>query len=287
MKPLRSPVYSSVAALTILGLPAYAEVTPSEVWENIQSLSAEYGETVTAGTETMSGDTLTLENVSMVWQVPEFEITGSVDRMELTQQDDGSVSITISSPFVYAFQIEADGEDVSFDLMVEHSGLDVTVDQDGDAVLYDFIADSVSISVDEIRGGDEVVPLEARATANGLSGGYAVNTGEEALVVSESEIASLELLLDVKEPGGEGDAFFRVAGQMDQIVSTFEGDMSAFAAIAEVEDLEDLEGSAFSLTGRFRMRDRSSTFPLPMVTTPHPAPLPRTAGQCISCSAMT
>ena len=51
----------STALVTLCAqVPAFADVTPAQVWQSGQDLSASYGQTLTAGNVDDQGDTLTV-----------------------------------------------------------------------------------------------------------------------------------------------------------------------------------------------------------------------------------
>ena len=87
---------ASFTAITIAGA-ASAELTAAEVWADWQSSLDMYGEgAVTIGSEEMSGDTLTISDLSFNMETEIEKVTATVGSIMLREVGDGTVEITMS-----------------------------------------------------------------------------------------------------------------------------------------------------------------------------------------------
>ena len=90
----------STAMVTILaGTGAFADVTPEEVWQNWQDMSASYGQTVTAESAERDGDTLTATNVAISYDKDGVKVAGSIAELNFTDNGDGTVEVTMSETY--------------------------------------------------------------------------------------------------------------------------------------------------------------------------------------------
>ena len=98
----------STAVIAILaGTGAYADVTPEEVWQNWQDMSASYGQTVTATSAERDGDTLVVSGVTVTYDKDGVAVSGSMDELNFTDNGDGSVDVTMSESYPLLVKIPA------------------------------------------------------------------------------------------------------------------------------------------------------------------------------------
>jgi len=76
---------------------AQADITPAEAWQGWKDYMTAFGYEITA-TEAMSGDTLTVTDVAMGFDVPEEDMTVSVTLGEMSFADNGDGSVAVSIP---------------------------------------------------------------------------------------------------------------------------------------------------------------------------------------------
>lgn len=97
---------TSAIALIAAASPVLAEVTPSEVWDNITKNYADMGYEVTTGGRDEAGDTLTLTDVSIAADTPTTDVSIALPKMVLQTAGDARVRTTIEG-------------DISVDMMTE------------------------------------------------------------------------------------------------------------------------------------------------------------------------
>lgn len=167
------------AALALCGAsPALADVTAQDVWTNWQELSAAMGQEITAGTETMSGDTLTLTDVMIVQDVDDGRIEGTIDEIAFTELGDGTVSISMSPSYEMVGTEKDDGETLETTLSVEQSNLAILASGDPDSIDYAISADAISMTITPAENSDDPDDATVDMALTDLTGSYATTTGD-------------------------------------------------------------------------------------------------------------
>ena len=140
---LRSAV--SAVALLVAG-PALADVTAQQVWDDWKAQMAVYGESaVTVGSETYENGVLTVTDLGFdVTGEDGSTATGNLPQLVLTENGDGTVTVTMSEEYPITITTPADpetGSDASeLDLAFRHTGLSMTVSGNPGALTYDLSA---------------------------------------------------------------------------------------------------------------------------------------------------
>ena len=103
---MRFPFPSRRAALlcaTLLPAPLWADVSPEDVWQNMQDMVQPMGISLNA-TTSRSGDTLTLEGVVYQLNLPfdAGQVDLSLGRLDLKDRGDGTVAMLYPANSTYA-----------------------------------------------------------------------------------------------------------------------------------------------------------------------------------------
>lgn len=232
------------AAALLTSTAAIADVTAAQVWEDWQRTMEVYGsDGLTIGSETVDGDTLTISDLTMMMEDEFSTITSKMGPLVFTENDDGSVSVTVPETYV----IEANFEDeFAVDLEITQENMVITVTGDPDAMNYDVSADSYTLSVAEFKGDTDDVEGEVFFKANGLSGTYTSATGDVQELSYAMGTDSIDVLVDVKETGG--DASFLMSGKMQKVIT--EGRMNTPEGV-DFDDPDTLFTKGFGFDGNF------------------------------------
>ena len=91
-------------AMAISAQSAAADLTAEQAWGAITSISESYGKVLT-GTPSKSGDTLTIKDAAVAFEVPNLKIGGKIGDIALLELGDGSVAVTI--PEDYSLDVAA------------------------------------------------------------------------------------------------------------------------------------------------------------------------------------
>ena len=106
---------TSTLAVLALTVPAFADVSPAEVWQNWVEYYQANGYSVTEGARDEAGDTLTLRDVAFTYALPEGEFDLRVVAPEISLQatGDGRVRTTMSETIPITAEFNDDGDDVT------------------------------------------------------------------------------------------------------------------------------------------------------------------------------
>lgn len=198
---------AALLAGTVLAGAASADVTPQQVWDNWKSLAESTGETFSAGSEEMSGDTLTLGEVRVVIDMPEGRAEGVVDRIVLAGQDDGTVRITMSDRSEMTFDMTpADADPFQMVLATEAPGFEAIASGSPETMDYTYSAPELAVAVEDFRRDGKPVPMQARLALSDLAGSYTlVGTGRptfDSELAASGAVLSLDATSDDPKDGG-------------------------------------------------------------------------------------
>lgn len=205
---LRSAV---CAAALLSSSAAIADVTAADVWADWQTQIQVYGsENISIGSEVVDGATLTVNDLSMTMSDEFSSVTTNLGPLVFTENGDGTVSVDVPDSYLIAVNIE---DDLIVDLEVAQENMAITVSGDPDAMDYDISADSYTMRVAEFKGDAADVEGDIFVKANDLSGTY--QTSADGALVYDMIAENVDVLFDVKEPGGDG--YMLVSGKMERL----------------------------------------------------------------------
>lgn len=200
----------STAVIAILaGTGAFAEVTPEDVWQNWQDLSASYGQTVTATSAERDGDTLVVSGVTISQDKDGVAVSGSIDELNFTDNGDGSVDITMSDsyPLLVVLPANEGAEPVDLKITLTQPDMVITASGSADALSYDFEAPTMVAKLEAINGVDASrVDATAEATLTNMTGSYLVEgDGEARNVTSDFAAESVKLVMSGSDDETKSD----------------------------------------------------------------------------------
>lgn len=195
-------------AAIVAGSTAFAEVTAQQVWDNWKDQLDLYGEGgVTIGSETMSGSTLAVTDLSIQMSDPEASITATLDEIMLTEMGDGTVSITMSDTYPMVVTLTPTyGDPTTLNIVARNEGMSVIVSGTPDVMEYALSAPSYMIALEGIEGdgADEIDINAAAITMTNLSGTYITRQDNLQRIDYTVAVESIDIAADVREPGGDG-----------------------------------------------------------------------------------
>ncbi len=240
-------------AALMSGSAAAADVTASEVWEDWKGLFGIYGEDgVTIGSETESGGTVSVEDITFSMDDGQSKVTATMDSLELVEQGDGTVLITMSETFPITVNDEFGS---NMDMSVTHSGLSMVASGEPEAINYAITADRYGFQIDSIEENGSVVDGDMRFIANGLVGNYTTTSGDIRNIVYDLTTTSMDVLVDVTDPDTAGT--FLLSGKIDGLGATAN---VAIPEDANFEEPEDLFAKGFAVSGSYSFNSSSYLF---------------------------
>lgn len=180
----RFAIRNTSTALVLIGLasPAFAELTAQEVWDGIEQAMQSYGYTV-SGDERATSNGLSVTDVSMVIELPEdsSRIAFEIPELSLAENRNGSVLMTFPDTMPIAISAKTeDGELVEMRLDYANTGLEMTVSGEARNLVYNYVADALSITLEEMSVNDRPVgrqEAQFRMAMSGIAGSANTLTG--------------------------------------------------------------------------------------------------------------
>ena len=237
----------STALVMLFAAPAFADVTPEQVWENWLSFSTSSGQTVTTESVERDGDTLVVTGMKMAIDQEGVTGTGSIDEIRFQDKGDGTVEVTMSDtyPFEMTFDApEAGANPTSLSMEIRHPGLTVTASGDEAETVYDFSGPEMTVALTSVEGVDaEAVDLTVEAKLTNVTGKYlvAVGEGETSSLTSSFAAENMALTmagsdLDPSPVEGEmaGPSEMKVTLSMADLTGTTNGTFLGSEAMADM-----------------------------------------------------
>jgi hypothetical protein len=236
----------------------YAEVTAQEVWADWKTYMSSVGYEVT-GTESTSGDTLTVSDVSMSMNMPEDDgtITVEMGALEFTESGDGTVAVAMPSTMPMRISGQDDGK--KFDVVVSYaqSGYSMIVSGDPDAMNYNYSASQVKLALDSISVDGKKMPADlARVdvTMTNVTSSTQMKLAEMRDYSQRMSVGSLNYDIAFSDPESEDKG--ALTGSLQEL--SFQG-----AGIMPLEmstaDFQAMLASGFAFDGAFEYASGNSS----------------------------
>lgn len=205
------------ATALIAGGMAHADVTAQQVWDDWKAqMSLNGDEGISIGSEESSGGTVTVRDLSINFSDDEITVESQLGDLIFEEQGDGSVNVVMAESYPIVITGE-DGVVVTIEVSQENGS--IVVSGDPDAMNYAISADTYTFALVDIVDGDVTFTGDARAVASDINGNYTVNLGDMREVDFAGTLDTLDILVDVQVPGGNGEYVTAAAKYSDFDIS--------------------------------------------------------------------
>lgn len=237
---------ASTLALVVAAPAAFADVSAADVWGQWQAQMTKSGQTVTVGSESMVGDTLTIADLKVAMDTPEAGFALTMPSLTFKENGDGTVTVGMPDSYPMVLDIHPEGEDPGkVNLTVHQTAMSVTASGTPDAISYAYAGQEVAVVLDSIEGLDtEGATFGAALRLAGFAGTYTFGAGEVQPFTSTFEAASMTFDVDVQAPSEEGALTFNFKAA--DIKGTSDGNMPAGIDYA---DMAAAMTAGFTVTG--------------------------------------
>lgn len=208
---------AAAAILVVSAQGALADLSAQEVWADWKAYLTGTGYTV-SGTETVSGSTLTVSDVSMVMPIPEEDGSGTLSfpEVQFVENGDGTVNVLLPAEFPMTFDFSGDGETFSGKLIYSHDGTPMKVAGDAENMSYDYSSSKAALTLEELTADGEAVPADV-AKAQLVMSDVATRSNMKVAGARSYEqtltASSLSYDMGFNDPEGEGKGSFKGALQ--------------------------------------------------------------------------
>ena len=114
----------SLLAALLISTAAHAELTADQVWTNWKAVTASYGQTVTAASETREGDTLVIKGLTIASTFDGGSINGTIEAVNFRDLGDGTVEVTMSPDYpIVVNSTDPDGKKSVVNVAIRQPGM--------------------------------------------------------------------------------------------------------------------------------------------------------------------
>lgn len=206
--PRGSVAPAAALAVTMTASGAYANLSAEEVWEAWQAYSAISGGVADA-TLTRDGTTLSATDVVITSDADDVVVSARVDRIDMTEQPDGTVTVTMSDTYV----MEVTG-DFGQRLVAEirQPGMRLIVSTSDTGLNHAIAAPEVTVSLTELSGPDIPDTFEMSLNAVGIAGFYDIPSDPGGPFSSHISIGAANGRVDVRDGSDVVDMDYAATG---------------------------------------------------------------------------
>lgn len=239
---------TTAAIALFAGGAALADVTPEQVWQNWQDLSASYGQKMVAASTARQGDTLVVKGLDVTLENPEVKSAGKIDELRFRDKGDGSVQVTMSDSYPLTLEFFKDGKaQGKADLAVAMPGLVIDATGTPEATDYAFAGPTVAVTLKSLDSDDPAAKTAAFDLGlTDVAGKYAVEPGEGTAKNIDMAFTAAQAV--IKAGADAPDGKFALTASVAQLSGTSAGTFLGTAAMADpVAALK----AGFAVDGKF------------------------------------
>jgi hypothetical protein len=174
----------STALVLSLAAPAFADVTPQQVWEDWQAFATSSGQTITTQSVEEDGDTLVVTGLNLAIAQEGVTGNGTIEEVRFKDNGDGTVTVTMSDEYPLEMTItppegsEGDGP-TTLSILITQPGTTIIASGDEAETSYDFTSPDFRMALTGIEGVDvEAVDTKAEVALANATGKYILTAGE-------------------------------------------------------------------------------------------------------------
>ena len=200
---------SAMAMAVLVAGPAMADVTPDQVWQSWVDYYEASGLKVTEGAREVSGNNLTVKDVTFAFSNKEATVNFVLPSVALEDAGSGTVKVVMSDTMSgTASIVDPDaGDTIEMVFSGEQKGNQMLVSGTPEEQKYDVSLPESKISLDKVKSSD--VELNNVGSVNFIdtTGTYAhSNTPESKKIVQALKTAKVEVIANFDVPKTEHDA---------------------------------------------------------------------------------
>lgn len=220
------------SALALSAGPALADVTPTEIWDNWQSLFANYGAELSFERTSNLGTSLSIIGLTAAFPVQDGTSEMAMGTLTFNDNGDGSVTIEMEDEMAFAVAMTGpEGQEGNVGMTLRMPNAKIIASGSIDALRYDFDYPSMELT-EFVISGDEIpddVPVEIDMSMTDLDGFLEFTDAETRAYISENSIGLLNVDVSFRgEAAEDGAGAFNLS--MKDLNQTTTGTMGVFRA---------------------------------------------------------
>ncbi len=196
---------SSAIALAAMTAPAFADVTPEQVWQSWVDYYQGAGYQIKEGGREKAGDTLTLTDVVAAGGTAENPASFAFGTVTLSDTGDGKVRTVFSDRATGSIKgSEADGKSFEIPFTIDMPGNSTVTSGAPEDMTHEFNYPTIDIALTTMKVGDKETPLPIRFSIAGSTGTMHFVAGETAKYDYKAHAERMNASGDIQtEDGGK------------------------------------------------------------------------------------
>ena len=242
--------FSAALALVLAATSAHADLTAADVWGDWRDYLNGFGYAVT-GTESMSGNVLTVSDVTMDMKMPENggNVAFQIGTLSFTENGDGTVAIGLPASMpVTVTTVPESGETVTMTMAYSHDGLDMVASGTPTELRYAYSARSIDMALTGMTvNGAAVPPADAvmSVSLRDISGTSDMTIADLRTYTQDFTASGVSYNMDFAEPGQSNRA--KITGSMG--ILTLAGTGQVPLGMTEPGDMAAMLDAGFGIDG--------------------------------------
>jgi len=242
--------------------PALADVTAEQVWADWRDYMTSAGYEIRAE-ESRSGDTLTVSDLVMTFDIPEEDgtVTMTMGAFDFVDKGDGTVSIVLPPDLPIGVTVDGPGDEgADIGLNYATKGMSINASGVPDDLTYTYSAAMLAITLEELAVEGETVDMEAFGSAAleiaDLAGSTKMQVGELRNSTQKLTTGKVSYEMDFTDPEGS-EGHFVLRGGADGM--DFRGSF-AMPETLDTEEMAKMLRQGFSVDATFGYENGASEF---------------------------
>jgi len=255
---------TSTLAVLALTAPAFADVSPAEVWQSWVEYYQANGYSVTEGSREEAGDSLILRNVEFAYDAPDekFEMRAVAPEISLLATGDGRVRTTLSDTIPLTLNAASTDEQVTLTGSLALHDSEFVTSGSAQDMVHDSRVGEAIFALQTMQIGDDTRDLPVSLSMVNMTAHQKMTRTDKVLF--DVEMAADRLTLDadladldkIDGNGGDGPSSIKLSGSMSDLRGASTGvlpldvDMATDLGAALRAGL-DMSGNLAAGAGRF------------------------------------
>ncbi len=236
------PFFRTLTLTSVLALsagPALADLTPTQVWDDWQSLLANYGSELSFERTSNDGNSISIIGLTATFPVVDGSSVMELGTLTFADNGDGSVTIEMEDDIPISVEVNGpDGAEGAVSMTINQPGAQLVASGTPDKLHYDFNYPVVGMTDFTIEGPDvpEGIPLTFEFAFSALEGFVALEGAGVRSYSSDSTIGLLSMIMDFQgETDEEGSGTFNL--MMKNLTQTAKGTIGTVSADMSLSEL--------------------------------------------------
>ena len=243
----------SALSLAVLSGPSLADVTAAQAWDDWKSYMQGFGYEM-SGTETVSGDTLTISDIVMAYDLPEDagDLSITMGDFSFTDTGSGTVSVALPTEMPVAFDLTPkDGESAKGVVMITQTNPVMIVSGEENDLTYTTSANSMSMTLDSLEVGGQPLPatlFDIAFSLTDLSNITRMQVGNIRSYTQTMGVSEMSYTIKVDIPEGPDAGKIAATGGASGLSYSGSGTLPIDI---DVSDMDAMLAAGFSFDGEF------------------------------------